>query len=125
MPIPVLLSDPRMVVFNTSSEVQYIEYRATVSVVMNQTPYNMEFRDVVSFFMVGDTYLIVSLDKCYDPNGEAVEIGDGSPISEHYIPIHNVVSLQLDYTRSTDMVEAIVASAALGQISEGGEEDAM
>ena len=94
MPIPVLLSDPRMVVFNTSSEVQYIEYRATVSVVMNQTPYNMEFRDVVSFFMVGDTYLIVSLDKCYDPNGEAVEIGDGSPISEHYIPIHNVVSLQ-------------------------------
>jgi len=125
MPLPVLLSDPRMVVFNTSSEVKYFKYRATVSVVMNQTPYNMEFCDVVSFFMVGDTYLIVSLDRCYDEDGDPVELGDGSPISEYYIPMHNVVNLQLDYLRSTDMAEAIVASAALGQIPDGGEGDAM
>ena len=125
MPLPVLLSDPRMVVFNTSSELQYLKYRATAAITMNTAPYNMEIKDVVSFFMVGETYLVVSLDKCYDAEGNPVEIGDGSPISVYYIPCHNVVSLELEYQHSLDMAEAIVASATLNQIPEGGEEDAM
>ncbi len=126
MPLPVLLSDPRMVVFNTSPALEFIDHRAIVRMsILNPNPTIIQLEDVVSVFIVGDTYLIVSLAKCYDEDHTPIEIGEGSPVIEHYFPVHNVLRFSLDYKRSEAMVTSGAVDAALASIPEGDEETAM